>query len=143
MMNKILAFAAVVAVGWAVTTLALREPPARLAVAAGAMPGPPRPSYAVASRDTVDTHQSPVPIMRSARPSLTISASPDVQLPVEDAGSRDRMDRGAAKAAIEADGYKGVSVLDQGLDGAWRARAYRGTTEVQLIVDGAGRVSAR
>ena len=45
------------------------------------------------------------------------------------------------RAAIEADGYKGVTVLGKGTDGTWRAKAYRGKTEVQLTVDGTGRVS--
>ena len=47
-----------------------------------------------------------------------------------------------AGAAVEADGYKRVSVLGKASNGMWRARAYRGTTEVQLTVDGTGRVSA-
>jgi hypothetical protein len=47
----------------------------------------------------------------------------------------------AAKMAVEADGYKRVTVLGKGPKGAWRAKGYRGTTEVLLTVDGAGRVS--
>jgi len=56
--------------------------------------------------------------------------------------AQDDLDLRAAKAAIEADGYKGVSQLGKGTDGAWRAKAYRGTSEVQLKVDGTGKVSA-
>ena len=52
--------------------------------------------------------------------------------------AQDDLDLKAAKAAIEADGYKGVSLLGKGTDGAWRAKAYRGTTEVHLMVDGTG-----
>ena len=48
----------------------------------------------------------------------------------------------AAQAAIEADGYERVSVLGRGSDGTWRAKAYKGTSEVRLTVDGRGRVSA-
>jgi hypothetical protein len=34
-----------------------------------------------------------------------------------------------------------VTVLGKASNGTWRAKAYRGTTEVQLTVDGTGRVS--
>jgi len=47
----------------------------------------------------------------------------------------------AAKAALELDGYKRVTVLGRGSNGAWRAKGYRGTTEVLLTVDDTGRVS--
>jgi hypothetical protein len=49
---------------------------------------------------------------------------------------------GAAKAAIEADGYKRASILGKGTNGAWRAKAHRGSTEVRLTVDGTGRVTS-
>ena len=39
-------------------------------------------------------------------------------------------------------GYERVSVLGKGSDGTWRAKAYKGTSEVRLTVDGRGRVSA-
>ena len=71
--------------------------------------------------------QSPPPSV-SSRPSETAVASPAI-------------DSAAAKAAIEAYGYSEVSVLAPGADGTWRAKAYRGATEVQLTVDGTGRVS--
>ena len=64
----------------------------------------------------------------ASRPSETAIASPAI-------------DSAAAKAAIEACGYSEVSVLAPGTDGTWRAKAYRGATEVQLIVDGTGKVS--
>ena len=48
----------------------------------------------------------------------------------------------AAKAAIEADGYKGVRALARGSDGVWKASALRGQTEVQLSVGLTGSVSA-
>jgi hypothetical protein len=53
----------------------------------------------------------------------------------------DDLDRHAAKAAVELDGYKHVSILGKASNGAWRAKAYRGATEVVLTVDGTGRVS--
>ena len=52
------------------------------------------------------------------------------------------IDSAAAKAAIEACGYSEVSMLASGTDGTWRAKAYRGAVEVQLTVNGAGKVSA-
>ena len=52
------------------------------------------------------------------------------------------MSEAAAKAAIEADGYKGVRALARGSDGVWKASALRGGTEVLLSVGLTGRVSA-
>jgi len=54
---------------------------------------------------------------------------------------QDELDRKVAKAAAEADGYRRVSIVGKASNGAWRAKAYRGTTEVLLTVDGTGRVS--
>jgi hypothetical protein len=53
------------------------------------------------------------------------------------------MSETAAKAAIEADGYKGVRALARGSDGVWRASALRGQTEVLLSVSPTGSVSAK
>jgi hypothetical protein len=49
---------------------------------------------------------------------------------------------GGAKAAIEADGYKGVKVLRKGADGLWHAEGLRGSTKVLLTVDAQGNVAA-
>ena len=63
-------------------------------------------------------------------------------MPAAEQRPREDSDRKAsAKAAIEADGYKRVTVLGSGADGTWQARAYRGATEVLLAVDDTGRVS--
>ena len=70
----------------------------------------------------------PLPPSVASRPPETAIASPAI-------------DSAAAKAAIEACGYSEVSVLAPGTDGTWRAKAYKGATEVQLTVDGTGRVS--
>jgi hypothetical protein len=53
----------------------------------------------------------------------------------------DRSGENAARAAIEADGYKGVQGLHRGDDGVWHAKALRGRTEVRLIVDARGAVT--
>jgi hypothetical protein len=52
------------------------------------------------------------------------------------------MSAAAAKAAIEADGYKGIRALTRGSDGVWKASALRGEVEVLLSVGPTGRVSA-
>jgi hypothetical protein len=69
------------------------------------------------------------------------SLSPVASRPSETAIASPAIDGAAAKAAIEACGYSEVSVLASGTDGTWRAKAYWGTTEVQLTVDGMGKVS--
>ena len=53
----------------------------------------------------------------------------------------ERRGESAARAAIEADGYKNVQALRQGDNGVWHAKAFRRRTEVQLIVDARGGVS--
>lgn len=109
-------------------------------------PTPPRPTETpIVSRTTaisvdLPANQPPIPVVRGARPSSTAKA----EVPVNEAALPPAgLDRSAAKAAIEADGYKGVNVLGKEADGTWRAKAYRGATEVQVSVDGAGRVSTR
>jgi hypothetical protein len=99
-------------------------------------------SYAAADRGTVlEARQAPVPVVRSLR-ALPVAASlPDVPAPDPEAQVQGDLDKKAAKAAIEADGYKRVRVLGKAADGSWRAKAHRGSTEVQLTVDGAGRVT--
>jgi hypothetical protein len=54
---------------------------------------------------------------------------------------QDDLDRRAAKVAAEMDGYRRVSIIGKAGSGAWRVKAYRGTTEVLLTIDGTGRVS--
>jgi hypothetical protein len=86
-------------------------------------------------------------LVRTVRPSLVAPTSPDVPMPEaeqkaqDEEKAQDDLDRKAAKAAVEADGYKRATVVGKGSNGTWRAKAYRGTTEVQLTVDGTGRVS--
>ena len=48
----------------------------------------------------------------------------------------------AAKAMIEADGYKNARSLVQGPDGSWRGLAMRGTLEIAISLDANGRVLA-
>jgi hypothetical protein len=58
----------------------------------------------------------------------------------EPAAASSVVDSSAAKAAIEAYGYREVSVPAKAADGVWRAKAYIGTAEVRLTVDAAGKV---
>jgi hypothetical protein len=66
----------------------------------------------------------------------TLSPSP------ADTAPPGNMSETAAKAAIEADGYKAVRALARGSDGVWKASALRGQTEVLLSVSPTGGVSA-
>jgi hypothetical protein len=98
------------------------------------------------NRNVLEARRAPVPLVRKVRasvPSPTAASATAAAAPVPDAEvqAQDDLDRKAAKAAVELDGYKRVTVLGKASNGAWRAKAYRGTTEVQLTVDGTGRVS--
>jgi hypothetical protein len=53
------------------------------------------------------------------------------------------MTEASAKAAIEADGYKGVRARTRESNGVWNASALRGQAEVLLSVGPTGSVSAR
>lgn len=74
-------------------------------------------------------------------PMLQSSPSSVASRPSETAVASPAIDSAAAKAAIEAYGYNEVSALAPGAGGTWRATAYRGTAEVQVTVDGTGKVS--
>lgn len=138
MMNNL--FNAIVIVGLVGTVL--------MAPAPDPAPVPPRPTAseppvvvrATAISVDLPASQPPIPFVRSARPSPIAAA----EIPLnETVQPRPGLDRPAARVAIEADGYKGVNVLAREPDGTWRAKAYRGATEVQVTVDAAGRVSTR
>lgn len=89
----------------------------------------------------LEARQAPVPLVRNVRPppepspaAASAAADPQQQ-------TQDDLDRKAARAAVEADGYKRVTLLGKASNGAWRAKGFRGPTEVLLTVDGTGRVS--
>lgn len=84
--------------------------------------------------------QLPVPVVRNVPTRPTSAAPAGRSQPAATAPSRTNLDRETARAAIEADGYRRVRIVDKSANGAWRARAYRGATEVEVVVDGAGRV---
>ena len=98
------------------------------------------------ARNTVasDSGRAPVPVLFSPRrefvPAVAAASTPS--LTNADAAAPGNIAETAAKAAIEADGYKGVRALARGSDGTWKAIALRGKTEVSLTVDPTGSVSA-
>jgi hypothetical protein len=99
------------------------------------LPGIPAPPIRNASSS--DATRAPVPVRLSHRPEFVPSSPLDVdpELP-------GKMTETAAKAAMEADGYKGIRALARGPDGVWKASALRGQTEVRLSVGPTGSVSA-
>jgi hypothetical protein len=97
--------------------------------------------HATADSNLLEARRPPIPLMRNVQVPPKIVATPDVAVADANVQAPDNSGIGTAKAAIEADGYKRVSVIGKQGNGTWRAKAYRGQTEVQLTVDEAGRVS--
>jgi hypothetical protein len=120
---------------------AATEAPVSPAAPAPAAPGPP------AQRASVDVRQAPVPMQpRPRAPVISAWDYPNelyakAQALVARSAPSDRSGENAARAAIEADGYKGVQELRRGDNGVWHAKAFRGRTEVRLIVDARGAVT--
>ena len=96
----------------------------------------------VAKNASFEARRAPVPLLMKPRPTIeqplfdADAVGPEV--PAKIGGGSGES---AAKAAIEADGYKRAKVVRQGDNGIWYAKAMRGTTEVSLTVDAGGRVS--
>ena len=112
--------------------------------------GAPAPTVQKAS---VEMRQAPVPFQPKPRPPVNLPPVADKDKATEakatgQAGdkpgetSADPAGENAARAAIEADGYRGVKVLRKGANGVWHASALRGKTTVMLTVDAGGGVSA-
>lgn len=112
--------------------------------------GAPAPAVQKAS---VETRQAPVPFQPKPRPPVNLPPAADKDKATEAKASGQSADKpaeasgdvtgeNAARAAIEADGYKGVKVLRKGANGVWHASALRGKTTVMLTVDSSGNVSA-
>ena len=138
------------AVGWIVVTgpppvkPAERVPEARVAVRDTAS----LPYVGASPRPAIEKRQDPVPLVRHKPVSPVSSLSPvspasgrSDSVAGDERQTPDDLDRRAAKLAAEADGYKRVSIVGRASNGAWRAKGYRGTTEVLITVDGTGRVS--
>lgn len=150
MSNNLLLLGMVGAISW----VFLSAPPAVKPVAQSSLivaAHPSASSYGGARYSSgVEARQAPVPLVRNAQtPPAPPMATGSLEAPVAAGsaetpvatGGQDDLDRRAAKAAAELDGYKRVSIIGKASNGAWRAKGYRGTTEVLLTVDGSGRVS--
>jgi hypothetical protein len=109
--------------------------------ATAALPAAPA-AEPVVKQASFEVRQAPVPLLMKARPPIE-EKTMDAAAPTPEGSAKTPEATGdsAAKAAIEADGYKGVKLLRQGGNGMWFAKAMRGTTEVALTVDAGGRVS--
>lgn len=125
--------------------------PARISPArAESVPAVPQPAPApVVQKASLEPRQAPVPLLVRPKPAVnlpavdaagagTASATEQATAPATEAAANDTV----AKAAIEADGYKSVRVIRKGENGLWYAKALRGKTEVTLVVDATGSVSA-
>jgi hypothetical protein len=111
-------------------------------------PVPAPSSSAPVQRASVDVRQAPVPVQPKPRAPVTsawdypneIYAKAQA-LVAQPSAPSERSGENAARAAIEADGYKGVQELRRGDNGVWHAKALRGRTEVRVIVDARGAVT--
>ena len=99
------------------------------------------------SKPALEANRPPVPLMMKPRPAVEQPISPPstqvaVAAPDLKAAGEPKANLGekSAKAAVEADGYKGVRLLNKDANGNWQARAMRGSTEVSLTVDKRGGV---
>jgi hypothetical protein len=101
---------------------------------------------------SVEARQAPVPFQLKPRPPVNLPPVADKATEAKASGkpgetpsdpaAGDTGGENAARAAIEADGYKGVKVLRKGANGVWHASAMRGKTTVMLTVDASGSVTA-
>lgn len=141
MPNNFLLVGMFAALGWAAVNVVPPSPRTSSTsspVAAASSP----PTHAVPSGSPTPTiTRPPVPLVRAPRTAAGSAAASDVPAAPAEPQKQDDVDKKAAKVAVEMDGYKRASIVGKTSNGAWRAKAYRGTTEVSLIVDGTGRVS--
>jgi hypothetical protein len=81
----------------------------------------------------LEVQGAPVPLLMRTRPPVVVLDNDTA--PVSAPRPEGNSTRSAAKASIEADGYKGVRMLSKGLSGGWHATALRGTTEISITVE--------
>jgi hypothetical protein len=139
--NYLLSLIVLAALAWAFVNPPVAEPLPRSLASRATTSDPVTAPRSAIDSNLLEVHRPPIPLMRTVRALPRTAATPDVAMADADVQAPDNRDIGTAKAAIEADGYKRVSVIGKQGNGTWRAKAYRGQTEVQLTVDGAGRVS--
>jgi hypothetical protein len=100
-------------------------------------------------KPTLEARHAPVPLLLRPRVPIEMPKPADVAGAEEPKPQADTPKTGddpaggaAAKAAVEADGYKGVKVLRKGDNGLWYAEGLRGSTKVLLMVDAQGNVTS-
>lgn len=122
----------------------------------GAAPAPAAAAIAVKAtvpaptvqKASVEARQAPVPFQMKSRPAVNLPPVVDKAAETKasdkpgETSPEPASGENAARAAIEADGYKGVKVLRKGVNGVWHASALRGNATVMLTVDASGSVSA-
>ena len=139
--NYLLSLIALAALAWAFVDPSVTEPRPRADASRAATSDPASAPHATSELNLLEARRPPIPLMRKFQAPVTIVTAPEVAMADADVKTPDNSGVGTAKAAIEADGYKRVSVIGRQGNGTWRAKAYRGQTEVQLTVDETGRVS--
>jgi|RhiMethySRZTD1v2_1073278.scaffolds.fasta_scaffold3134648_1 hypothetical protein len=142
--NNVLLIGVLGTAGWLVVNGPPPVQPAQLSPAPqGAVRDSSSRLYVQASHSPpLERRQDPVPLVRHvSAPPVAASAPDAVAALAEDRRPQDDPDLKAATLAAERDGYRRVSIVGRAGNGAWRAKAYRGATEVLLTVDGTGRVS--
>jgi hypothetical protein len=102
------------------------------------------PAPTLAARTRISSAKPPVPLRTDRHVTYWVE---DAQRPPATAAegalaAQKATSDAAAKAMIEADGYKNVRSLVQGRDGSWRGLALRGAVEIAISVDANGRVLA-
>ena len=107
----------------------------------------------VERKASLEARQAPVPLQVKPRPALYLPAAniteasskaeagPSAKAEASTPATGNGLSENAARAAIQADGYKAVQALSKGVNGAWRGKAMRGTTEVSVAVDSRGSVT--
>lgn len=105
----------------------------------------PAPPVQIAAAPSVAIRQTPVPLQwKYKHQTVPVPDGPTIADLVSQAttSAPSGTEQSAARAAIEADGYRGVRDIAQGPNGTWKARALRGSTEIGITVTADGRVSA-
>jgi hypothetical protein len=141
MPNNILILGACGAIGWTIVTAMPLPPEPRQVQSRSVIAEPSRIGPSTASWEALATNRAPVPLVRKAKASTGPSLPTEEPIEIAEAQKQEELDKKAAKVAVEMDGYKRATIVGKASNGAWRAKAYRGATEVLLIVDGTGSVS--
>ena len=122
---------------WFVAPSEPASPPPTPVRAAAVVPTPKAPEPARKPAPVLEAKRAPVPILYVPKAAYVPPTAQETAAPPPTEG----MTEAAARAAIAADGYKGVRSLTKA-NGKWTARAMRGGTEISLTVAADGSVGA-